>query len=96
MVSYCVNSRWVYDIWMLRLGGRIGVDLRKMMSRFVFIIVVVVVIIYMIYIINLPRGSDLSVWLPSSFMFFAIYQWINAALILCALGCYSKAILAMS
>jgi hypothetical protein len=65
VLSYCMNSRWVYDIWMLRLGGRIGVDLRKMMSRFVFIIVVVVIIIYMIYMINLPRGNDLLVWLPS-------------------------------
>lgn len=55
--QYCMNSRWVYDIWMLRLGGRIGADLRKMMSRFVFIIVVVIIIIYMIYMINLPRES---------------------------------------
>jgi len=90
-----MNSRWVYDCWMLRLGGRIGVDLRKMMSRFVFIIVVVIVIIYMIYMINLPRG-EYKDWLPSMFTFFAIYQWINAALILCALGCYSKAIIAIN
>ena len=50
IVGYVINSRWVYDIWMLRLGGVIGRDLRKMMSRFVFIILVVVIIVYLIYI----------------------------------------------
>lgn len=72
IVGYVINSRWVYDIWMLRLGGVIGRDLRKMMSRFVFIILVVVIIVYLIYIFNLPRGS-LNDWLPNTFLFFAIY-----------------------